>query len=608
MPAEHGDPYSQVPVAPLDVADFADCSAGVSYLYDTEPSGVVTVPIYQNSTKCVPFVAPPFQVYDLDPAWKSCTVEFGGIYDPPYALQPAQAAITAPSDPSPVVPQPASIPSPVASSTAGPATLPNELTGVWNPSAASPAADPPNQTSSLHTPAQPADPGKSENELGQTNDPTQTLVGPETPVTATPLRTQNINTQQSQPASVGNQNADPSNGLSSTAYISTHQVPTAVIVGGNTITAGGDPVVAGGNTFSIDSGTLHVGPTAVPISAFAYPVGQPQSVQTPQGAFSIINGVTVQPIIPPATTNMPVEVAGIPVSFDPERPGVVVGSKTVLPGAPLVQVAGTLISLGSSDIVVDGSTVPIAQHAGPSPLAATIDSQIIGSGAIYAPSVDGTEPTPEMAATFSGTPLSVDQTGVVVLGSPSITLAENPNPSIFTVGGQTFTAAPQGIPVDGTTLTQGGGAVIISGTPISLAPSGMIIIGSSTAATLSPQSVFTVAGQLFTANPQKFAIGSMSISEGGQGVTISGTPISLGPLGNLFIGTKTAILPKNLPGLGNVIMSAFGPINASATASPSGGAVTGGQPFIGKAARFALCPMWPSVISIGLCVTIVPCL
>ena len=57
-------------------------------------------------------------------------------------------------------------------------------------------------------------------------------------------------------------------------------------------------------------------------------------------------------------------------------------------------------------------------------------------------------------------------------------------------------------------------------------------------------SVFTVAGQVFTANPAAFAIDGTTISAGGPGVTISGTPISLEASGVLDVGDSTVTLAE----------------------------------------------------------------
>lgn len=55
-----------------------------------------------------PIIAIPTEVRNLDPAWKDCTAWYGGLYDPPSALQgvPVAATPTQPSSPSPTSPQP----------------------------------------------------------------------------------------------------------------------------------------------------------------------------------------------------------------------------------------------------------------------------------------------------------------------------------------------------------------------------------------------------------------------------------------------------------------------------------------------------------------------
>ena len=71
--------------------------------------------------------------------------------------------------------------------------------------------------------------------------------------------------------------------------------------------------------------------------------------------------------------------------------------------------------------------------------------------------------------------------------------------------------------------------------------------------TVPALSVFTVAGQVFTANPSAFSIDGTTISAGGPGVTISGTPIGLEASGVLDVGNSTVTLSAgtstNGPGL-----------------------------------------------------------
>ena len=134
----------------------------------------------------------------------------------------------------------------------------------------------------------------------------------------------------------------------------------------------------------------------------------------------------------------------------------------------------------------------------------------------------------------------------------SSTILLSPQP-VFTIGAQTFTADPSAFSIAGTTLSADGPAVTISGTIISLGQNGALEIGSSTISlptpsNLSPTQVYTAAGQTFTPNLSAFPIDGTIISAGGPAATVQGTIVSLGPNGALQIGSSTISLPTGPPG------------------------------------------------------------
>ena len=179
-----------------------------------------------------------------------------------------------------------------------------------------------------------------------------------------------------------------------------------------------------------------------------------------------------------------------------------VGGSTLLPGSPGAVISGTSYSLASfGALVVGTSTIPLAT-------AGAVAGQIASPGALWAGNV-------------AFTPL---------LGGSAI--------------------------VGSSTLSLSGAAVTSSGSVLSLA-SGGLVVGSSTYAFATPASnpaasstteeipittALVVAGQSFTANPSAFLINRTTISAGGPGVTLSGTPVSLDKSGNLAVGTSTVAL------------------------------------------------------------------
>ena len=146
------------------------------------------------------------------------------------------------------------------------------------------------------------------------------------------------------------------------------------------------------------------------------------------------------------------------------------------------------------------------------------------------------------AVTISKTPVSLDLSGILAVGSSRFSLTSQ---SVFTVGTRSFTANPTGFVLDGATITPGAVAQTVDGTVISLGRSGALTLGGITISLQSPSptptttTAFTVAGQTFTANPSAFSVAGTTISAGGPAVTVAGTVISLQPSGTLILGSST---------------------------------------------------------------------
>ena len=146
------------------------------------------------------------------------------------------------------------------------------------------------------------------------------------------------------------------------------------------------------------------------------------------------------------------------------------------------------------------------------------------------------------AVTISKTPVSLDLSGILAIGSSRFSL---PPQSVFTVGTRSFIANPTGFVLGGVTITPGAVAQTVDGTVISLGRLGALTLGSTTISLQSPSptptttTAFTVAGQTFTPNPSTFSIAGTTISAGDSAVTVAGTVISLRPSGTLILGSST---------------------------------------------------------------------
>lgn len=137
------------------------------------------------------------------------------------------------------------------------------------------------------------------------------------------------------------------------------------------------------------------------------------------------------------------------------------------------------------------------------------------------------------------TTISLDRSGVLAIGSSTISLTDPSAIPVLAVAGQTFTPNPSAFSIAGTTISAGGSPVTVDGTIISLGQSGLLAIGSSTIDLLPSSRAYTVAGQTFTPNPSAFSIAGTTISADGPAVTINGTLISLKPSGTLMMGSST---------------------------------------------------------------------
>ena len=279
------------------------------------------------------------------------------------------------------------------------------------------------------------------------------------------------------------------------------------------------------------------GPTAV-VSGTTYSV-------LPSNQGLLINGASTLGLPPlPSAPQSIFSVAG--QTFTAAPTGFSIAGTTISPGGQAVTISGTAISLNPfSQLQIGSSTIGLSQSpetVGPEVF--TVAGQTFTAAPTGFP-IAGSSLTPGGSPVYlSGTLVSLDASSRLQIGSSTINLGINTAPatqSVFAVAGQTFTAEPTGFAIAGTTLTPGGSAVTVSGTPVSLAPGGTLAIGSSTIA-LHSQTVFTVGGQIFTAEPTGFAIVGTSISPG-QAVTIFGTMISLGPSGALVVGSNTMSLP-----------------------------------------------------------------
>ena len=337
---------------------------------------------------------------------------------------------------------------------------------------------------------------------------------------------------------------------------------------------------------------------------------------------------------PPTTpAPIPITVAGLSMQ-SASNGGVILAGKTLVPGVQTT-IGSHTVSVGSGNVVVDGNTqiLPTAIPAPPQPLIGSSTIQRASNGAV----VIGSSTLPvDSQATIGGHVISVGTANVVIDGTTNALATSAPTASSILLDGQTIQRASNGgliigtstlapgtqkiiaghvisvgnnnvvldsstfaiPPVAGATflsfpnagaqrnaitlpnssiLRAGGSPVTISGEIISVLSNdeGAVIDGSTMLfASPTAQSVFTVAGQTFTAAPSSFVVGGATVSLDGAPITIAGTVVSLGPSG-LQIGSMTMPLATATPtGLREYIMSAF---NAPTTGAKSTASMAGGS-------------------------------
>ncbi len=266
-----------------------------------------------------------------------------------------------------------------------------------------------------------------------------------------------------------------------------------------------------------------------------------------------------------------------------------IAGTTLTPGASPITISGIEISLGQSKIAVGNNSVPIATAADSVWIpgrVTTIDSQPIQPISGNEVSIAGVALSKGASAlTISGTLISLGSNALYI-GTNSIPLrTQLAQQSVITVDGRIFTAAPTGFSIAGTSLAPSH-AVTIAGTTVSLDASSNLHIGSSTiylgdnAADISLQ-VFTVAGQVFTANPIAVDVAGVTLAPERNGITVSGRNVSLDSAGDLVVDSSIDSIKISTGSLGGLIMGEFNSTRASGPSSIR--SESGVQTFRGRA-------------------------
>ena len=292
--------------------------------------------------------------------------------------------------------------------------------------------------------------------------------------------------------------------------IHTKTTPSAFELGGKILTVNSDNVIVTGHSLMRVDTTTPISGTAFAsgtsnfvISSETAPSINPSAMSNPDA--SLIAGLQNigATLMRPATTASAAAVSDEIITVNPSN--MIVAGHTLGPGRSGVEISGTTMSLGSSQIVVTKTEQFTASHSSPAfPVLAVIQEtfttdptdMVIASQTLKAGSP---------AITISGTPIYLGSSKLVagtrtesykirpskstIQGAALVSGLDQLSASLisvgtipyFTVAGDTFTVSPSGILVVGHTLVPGGTGIDLSGTVVSLGTSD-IVVGTRTGA------------------------------------------------------------------------------------------------------------------------------
>ena len=488
--------------APLDVKDLACPTWGLGRSTDSNGSVITTI-----GPPFLPLLMPDTQMFSVDPTWaRLCTAvnietyaNFQSfiIFDPPSALTP-EARMVPTSDsapnltprPNPADPTTKADP-PVTSSTtpARPVSAPvnpqRSPTNAGDQSKAGATDKPspvqpklPEPVVPFESQRHPADLSSSPN--GDPNKPLEaSKVPPASLLESTDLGSQQEDSRHSQTQGLG--------AMIYNALGRSGNEPSGDKGNVDTITlpnAGVQEVSVGG------TGILSLNSLGVQVDGVEYSAGGPPLT---------ISGKVFTFVPQPNNNDRDGDLPSGPPSEPSNDPKL---------GSSLLSIAGQLITLNPSRMLVAGSTI---LPGGP-------------------------------AITLSNTPLSLASSGILLYGSSSILLSPQ---SVFTIQSQPITANAAGFVVNGESISPGGSAQTVDGTIISLGQSGQLAIGSTLISLPTPETHpladpgVMIAGQSVTPNPSELTIAGATIRAGGPAATVGGTVLSLQPSGALIVGSST---------------------------------------------------------------------
>jgi hypothetical protein len=511
---------------------------------------------------CKPLLSVPRAVYNLDPAWSTCTAGISGLWDPPRVLQPASGPLS--PDPT-TTPQaqtiltssaaPASAvahTTPTATTSAGPAPKPSQVIPASSSSRSNAGpgstAEPGANRDSAIIPKQ--DPSQDPGFISDST--TSTHSEPDIP------KNGGLQSLSKKPTELQSQNGGPP-----TANLDSPAPPSSPITGSHTalglpskglsvngaiLTAGSAPVTLDNIPVSVATAYAGVGTSRPALANIPsdIPSFNSHQIEVASDGRVIAAGATL------SQGGSGVTISGTEASLGGS--GLVIGTSTfairsstpaIAPTLP--SIGGQQVSLGSNGLIIGTSTMAVPAPASVSALPlvggqkvqVAPDSNVIIGGTTL--SHGGS------AATVAGTAVSLGADGFIIGTSTFVVPTPASASTLPLVGGQAVQVAPSGnVVVAGTAISPGKAGAIISGTPVSLGPNGLIIGHSTFTVAVSPvaPTLPLIGGQrIHPAADGGFVVASTTLQPGAPGTVVSGTSVSLGSQG-LVIGSSTYAPPK----------------------------------------------------------------
>lgn len=255
--------------------------------------------------------------------------------------------------------------------------------------------------------------------------------------------------------------------------------PSAIVVGGTTLSRGGPAATIGGAVVSAGSGGVVINGKQT--------VRLPNSGQSPTAALQAtfaVGSSTITAILATGSDH-----------------AIVVDGTTLSQGGPAITVDGMQVSVGTAGLLVDGTQTISKSDFEPTAASASQAVLTLGGSTITAAAasgigaaivIDGTTLSPGGSAiVVDGTTLSAGPSGIVIDGTRSVHLSA-PAPTstdalqtFLTLGDSTITAfvpskSDDAIIVNGTTLSVGGLAITLDGTELSAGTAGLVVGGTRT--------------------------------------------------------------------------------------------------------------------------------